>query len=226
MRALTSRLRFLVLAAAAFLVPQASADVPAIYAAGVGNATPMGQLYVAPSVASIHGVSTCVICDDFYATAHLGLPTGGANVTPYSGNLSVTRGGDEGLSNQAAWLVQRLMSAYTTGNKTLQGQTTFAIWGLFNPSVLEALGGPGNPNRIAATELINQSAGHSRQGFSNFPIYAPTNLINAPGIINPHAPQGFRGFRTPEGSVVAIWAVNLLVLAGIALYFRRRPFVH
>jgi len=186
---------------------------------GLGNGTTLGGVYVSPYTATVNGVSTLVICDDFYAHTSVN-QTWTANVTYNGGDLSNTRVVQEGqtqtqaqaLYNRAAWLVTELLAAYSSNQTQRQGQLSFAIWGLFDPSSLGVLS---TANRNAAQDFIDQSNTWASVLNSNLVIYTPTPLSST-------SPQEYLAIRTPEGSVLILWGLNFTAMILLVAGLRRR----
>ena len=216
---LMNRFRILGFAAAMLAVPAMQADTASIQLTGVGNGSTMGGVYVSPYTATVNGVSTLVICDDFYAHTSVG-QTWTANVTYSGGNLSNTRVVQEGqtqtqaqaLYNRAAWLVTELLAAYSSNNRARQGQLSFAVWGLFDPSSLGVLN---TTDRNAAQGFINDSSAWAGVLNSSLVIYTPTPLTST-------SPQEYLAIRTPEGSAGILWGLNLAAMALLVTALRRR----
>jgi hypothetical protein len=115
---------------------------------GVGTGSVMGGVYISPYVASIDGVSTYVICDDFmtdvwgddtwkaneYSLSDVG-PSGPQKFTkpdwsPYT---------IEQEYDAAALLADDLIA--NMSNAALAGEYSFAIWTIFDPAAVNGYGG-------------------------------------------------------------------------------------
>ncbi len=236
---MTNIVRRCLLLGAACLAP-AFADSLMITSPGYGGSgNIMGGVYVNPYDAKLTTASGSsnikVFCDDFFSDVSIGVPWQ-VNTTNYDdlpSNITNTRWGNPALPGyagsaqqalnlyyEAAWLSLQLVAAPT---KTQQGQISFALWGIFAPTALNAIS---LTDRLAATSWITLAQAHialpgfSASEFSNFVLYTPTPLTI------PGSPQEFIAVRTPEPGVAAIWAVNLLAIVGMVSLLRRRISVH
>ena len=211
----------------------------------------MGGVYTSPYTISVNGTSTLLICDDFATDVHLG-SSWTANVTYLSDILSAaptdgvrfdTGSGSAQISDYvtAAVLAAQLMA---TNPATVQaGEISYAIWSIFDTSPLYAsIQTAANTNTSASTGYGSLTAAQSSaivgyvnsaraiadlalasgnfSGISNLVIYTP---ITPPG---PNS-QEFIGLSTrpismPEPSSPAILAIDLLGVAGLFLFIRRR----
>jgi hypothetical protein len=231
MKSQASWLVALGLAVVLWLTPTAQADPVSMVLTGVGNATisntTEGGVYVSP-YSSNFGL---VVCADFFIDSQLN-KTWDANVTQSGGDLSLTReatllgaSSAQTLYNQAAFLLEGLMAAYSSNDRTLQRQYSFAIWGVFNSSVLGDILDPGvmlnATDRAAAIALRDFAvANYSNVVNSNLVIYTPVGLTAANAATR--TPQEFLQIRTPEGSAVILWGINLMAVFGLIFFFRRR----
>jgi hypothetical protein len=199
---------------------------------GVGNV--MSGVYVNPydaqftsSAGQVSNIQ--VFCDDYYASVTLNQSWNviTTNFDDLAANIANTRWGNPSLTGyvgsaaqalnlyrQAAWLSEKLLAE---SNKTVQGQISFAIWGLFAPNSLNTLS---STNKTGALNWISAastaSASFTAEQFSKFVLYTPTPLIVG------SSPQEFIAIRTPEPGVMTIWVLNVAVLVGAVLFLRRR----
>src|SRR5579864_4932804 len=133
------------------------------YTALIGKAGQQG--IQAP--ATINGVSTEVICDDFAANISVNTPSWLANQMTLGALLTTDSGGGAGstavkfdqnsATQQAfdyvagAYLANNIFAAQQANNITAQGEYTYALWELFDPGVaINDLNGAGNGGGPAA----------------------------------------------------------------------------
>lgn len=213
----------------------ASADSLKITGPGYGGSgNVMSGVYVNPydaqytsSTGQVSNIQ--VFCDDYYASVTLNQTWNviTTNFDDLAANITSTRWGNPSLSGyvgsaaqalnlyrQAAWLAEKLLAE---SNKTVQGQISFALWGLFTPNALNTLS---TTNKTAALSWISAantaSASFTAEQFSKFVLYTPTPLVVG------SSPQEFIAIRTPEPGAVTIWLLNVAGLAGAILFLRRR----
>lgn len=192
--------------------PPALADTASMDLTGVGPNGAMAGVYVGPYMATINGVSTPVICDDYSDESFLN-ETWTANVSTLA-DLSNTKWG--GLSNattlyeEAAWLTEQLVTA----SPSQAGDIQFAIWAIFDPSAINGLSAG---DQATVVGLISQAQGQTFWAgeFSNILIY--TANTNDPILCNGQAcantpPQEFM-VDTPEPGALALLSLGLSVIA-------------
>lgn len=188
----------------------------------------LAGVYVNPYTATINGVSSTVICDDFSADTYIG-ESWTADVHTF-GDLSNTKFGKmygaaaEGLYNQAAWLSLQLLS---TSNNTVRRAISYAIWGTMDANAMAYLASKAPSYVAATTSWMNQAQTQtfSAGQFSNFLIYTPN--LNYPITCNGGPcptipPQELLAIRASESSAVMLLVFNLMAVAAIAVVFRRR----
>jgi PEP-CTERM motif len=203
---------WLVAGAVLLFAPPALADSASMVLTGVGPNGAMAGVYVGPYVATIDGVSTPIICDDFADESYLN-ESWTANVTTLA-NLSGTKWG--GLNNattlyeEAAWLTEQLVNA----PQSQAGDIQFAIWAIFDPSAIDGLSAG---DQTTVENLITQAEGETFWAgeFSNILIY--TADMNDPILCNGQAcantpPQEFL-VDTPEPGALALLSLGLSVIA-------------
>lgn len=224
--------RYLYLSVVALLccVPAALASQTAsMDLTGAGNNI-LGGVYVGPYTATINGVSTEVICDDWKDESSIG-ETWTANVTslPSAGSLgSVVMWTGTGTVSQqveydeVAWLVSQMLNPSTTckySGADCVGDISFAIWQLTDPSA-NPFGNltSGSADLENAEWWLSQAeslTSFPAGDFSNFLIYTPTN--GGP-------PQEFIAdpVLASESSPGILLGADLLGLAVLIFMFRRR----
>ncbi|HEY1220185.1 MAG: hypothetical protein ABSE42_17905 [Bryobacteraceae bacterium] len=218
------RLAFLGIAGALCFTGSAVAQVN-MTLTGVGNGFVMGGVYVSPYVATINGVSTYIICDDFTTDVSMD-ESWVANDNSLS---SVSSSGPQKFTTSdwspytiqqeygaAAILAEDVMT--NMGNSTLAGEYSYAIWTLFDPSAIDGYGGNNltsgeqtavNSFRSAA---LTAAASGGAAGL-DVSIYTPNPLT---------ASQEYLVVTTPEASLPATLGVELFALVGVIFLMRRR----
>jgi len=198
----------------------------------------LGGVYVGPYTATINGVSTQVVCDDWAHDTYIG-ESWSASVTSFS-NLSVTQNSaawkltsaqQTQYYEEAAWLFLQMFNTGTTcPNKggNCVGDISYALWAIFDSAALNNLtvGSADYDNAVYWMQQA-QAAYNSNQLstslFSNFLIYSPTgNYSCSGGGCASTPPQEFLVLKTPELSSVALFGLDMLGLFGLVVVFRRR----
>ena len=195
---------------------------------GVGNGYVMGGVYVGPYTATIGGVPTEVICDDFTTDISVGMTwTADTNtlsqVTP-SGPQKFTTPEWQGYTIQneydaAALLAEQLMQPSNMNNPALAGYYSYAIWTIFDPS---AVNGYGVGHALTPTQvydvdalrtsaLANAAGGQAPSG--SVTVYTPNPL---------RASQEYLVVSTPEPPAPATLGFDLLALAALVYLMRHR----
>lgn len=192
---------------------------------GVGTGAVMGGVYVSPYVASINGVSSYVICDDFTTDVWI-------NDTWEANQYSLSDVGPTGPQKFTApdWSPYTIQQEYDAAallaedvianmwNATLAGEYSYAIWTLFDPAAINGYGGNSltssqqsavNSFRTAA---LTQAASGGASGL-DVSIYTPSPL---------GASQEYLVVSTPEASLPATLGVELFALVGVMFLMRRR----
>ncbi len=187
----------------------------------------MGGVYSSPYWVTIDEVSTLAICDDFETE----VPSTTWQAIQYSLSDVSSTGPQKFRSPQpdgttltieqeyyaAAWLAVQLMQSGNLNNPTLAGYYSYAIWTIFDPG---AIGGyHGNNSGIVVSE-IDKLRNEAFAQALNPTGPAPDVVIYTP---NPSdVSQEFLVVKTPEPSTVAILVLNLLGIAGLVFFLRRR----
>ena len=207
-----------------------------------GNNT-LGGVFVNPYTATIGGVSTQVICDDFHDDAYVG-ETWTANVTTFANlataNPPVLWGDNLLLYEQGAWLSLQLLAAANANQTTQAADISFALWALLDPgdNPLGRLSGTDLSNAqtlLSQAQALTQSSFTSSQlaQFANFVIYTPTQPGQA-GYVTPTCsggpcahvpPQEFLALNgaVPEPTTGMLLTIDMLalMLAGAVLVRRK-----
>jgi hypothetical protein len=226
------------------------------YTGPIGQAPNMGGAYTSPytaligpagqTVATITGVPTQVICDDFVTNVDQNTPPWQAVVTSLgalageSTASSVVKFDQTATAAQqmtdytaASYLAFELMNVdqSTAAGQTLAGELSFAIWGLFDPTSSDP-NGPFSGQWITGTNLTN-----AENDLTNAFNWVSTNNAN-PGnftaltgatitIYTPtplSASQEYLNVSTPEAPAPVLLAVDLLGILALVAFFRRRLF--
>jgi len=176
----------------------------------------MGGVYVGPYYATVNGVATTVICDDFKDDSVIG-HTWNVTTNNFSTLGSALWGNQTVAYEQAAWLtVQMLALSSNPSNNTQVGYLSFAIWSIFDKAALNGL----NASQWAGVNSwLNMIPANFTAGqFSNFVVLTPQGCTNGPGSC---PGQEFLQIM-PEGGAAA----SYLLMAGLAclgaMFFRGR----
>lgn len=202
----------------------------------------LGDVYVDPYTATVGGVSTTVICDDWSDNTYTG-ETWTANVineaTVSNTTLGTPKfGNNQALYNELTWLADQMEPA-TPQNATLDTELSFAIWDLTygangtneeTPAPLTYLaenltGGTTNSEYLATVNLINQALGESSYNSAyTWEILTPESGTASCGGSNCASapPQEFLMRTAAEPSSLTLLAVELLLMAGFAGLMRWR----
>ena len=216
--------------------PNVLADNASMQLTSAGPYT-MANVYVGPYTATINGVSTPVICDDFYDDSFV--PewwTATVYTTPNSSTRNATNPNIPQLTsaqltqayNEVGYLAVQLLNAANapTPNGTTIGEIDFALWSIFDPTALTYLSGS---TLTAAQGYVTTAQGYMNDSsyISQFTIYSP-NLSPSPtctasGVLCPSSPPQEFLVRTPEPSELALLGIDLSgVGALLFLVYRRR----
>lgn len=218
-----------------WMLPAAFADCPGSPPPGTvcmnlnspGN-NGMNGVYVGPYYATIDGVETAVICDDFGDESYIPESWTADIFTPP--DYTTTRDAEKwaaltplqqgGFSvaqdyNMVGWLATQMLD--NMSNPTTEGELHFALWAVFDPTAIPFLDS-------ASQGWLSQAANYKDDTsfISSFTIYSPdTNYpISSPGsATNP--PQEFL-VHTPEPPALAVLGLDLSGLAGLVFLLRRR----
>jgi len=192
---------------------------------GPGPNGVLSSIYIGPYDASVGGVATPVICDDFADETYFG-ESWTANVFNFSdlsvaSNLNQTKWGNLTLYQEAAWLGLQLMNPPATcgGASNCAGDIQFAIWQLMDPgdNPISLLTGVDKTN---TQTWLNQAATHSSTQFTLY-SYVPNTAVGCPGgRCTP--PQEFMVVHTPESSEIAMLGADFAALGVVVFLVRRK----
>jgi hypothetical protein len=213
----------------------------------------LGGVYISPytaligpagqTKATITGVDTTVICDDFTTDVSIETPPWQAVAT----NLSSIQGESSASTNLkfdqtdaarqqvdytvAAYLATEILQAQAQGDVTTQGELSFALWGLFDINPAGPLGG---------TWITGQTLAHAQNDLQSAVNYVQTNNLTPGSFANVtvYTPCGTNGIcqtppdqtrsqeyivvKMPEPSSPALLALYFVAMPVLALVFRRR----
>lgn len=204
----------------------------------------MGGVFVDPYMATINGVSTQVICDDFLDDSWVN-ESWQANVHTVANVTTTGPQKFQGLSApkeylEASWLAEQLLnptSAVTSvvnaddNGGDLRGDISFAIWTIFDAAAINGYGGnsltTSQVNAVNGLISVASTAvvGDTLSQFSNVTIYTaiPGSATNCGGGPCPaNSPQEFLTVQTPEAPVLANLGVDFSLLLGAFFVIRRR----
>lgn len=193
---------------------------------GVNGASYAG-VYTSPYSATINGVATTVICDDFGTesslnqswTAYVSSVSGVTSPYAKFSGASVTGFGISVTTQQAYDAVAALAIELLGVSPSSQQATiySFAIWDIFDNAGVNAWSGLGSIlSEVNADAKAALSATYTAGQYSNVSIYSSTV-----GTPQEFISVGSTTVSTPEASSPAILIVDLLALAMIVLLFRR-----
>jgi hypothetical protein len=225
-----NKLGLMALLALGAMVSAADAQVN-IKLTGVGLGEVAGGVYINPYTATIDGVSTTVLCDDFGDDSYIN-QSWQANVYTAA---SAAANGETRLNQlygpfsaatltmkytQIADLAMSLLSATTYTDRAAY---SFALWGVFDTTAISRLSG--TLATLATTYLtdsvtayLGRSDADNAQLASAITIYSP---LKGTASCCSDPPQELITVRTPEASTPILFAVDLLGFGLAVLLFRR-----
>jgi hypothetical protein len=185
-----------------------------------GGTSVLDGVYVSPYNVQINGVTTQAICDDFSTEVVPGQTwTASVSTIPVSSGVKFTQG-QQGQTQaqayaEAAWLVLQMINPT---HASQVGEIHFALWQIFDTNAFAWLEAYNDATNLSlATNWLTQAESQSNftpsEYFSSFQIYTPQPLS---------ASQEFLTYQVPDSPFVLTLAVDLLGLALLALFFRRR----
>jgi hypothetical protein len=179
-------------------------------------------VYTDPYYATVNGVATTVICDDFATESSIG-QTWQANVTNVASVVALTSTAKFSPAKDydaVANLATQLVSVNPSSEEAVV--LSYAIWDIFDPSGVSAwLSTYGDPEGISALASAAANAAlagsYSADEYSNVTIYTSTT-----GTPQEFVSVGAGPMATPEASTIEQLAFDLLAIGVIVLLFRRR----
>lgn len=209
----------------AIATPTASMDLTSPGSSLTGT-NALNGVYVGAYTATINGVSTPVICDDFTHDSYVP-ETWTANVNTFSTLSAALWGGVPNstvLYEEAFYLVEQMYA--NNSNSTDVGDISFAIWSLFNSSATAGLSTTDLNN--VNTWLHQAQANYATVDTSDFTIYTAALPTDAkcpsyPNSVCPNTPpQEFITYSASEPGFFGILGADLLLFGFGVLFLRRR----
>jgi len=199
-------------------LPTASAQVSMDLTGVNGNS--YDGVYTSPYYATINGVATTVICDDFETESYLGETwlAKVTNVASVVGGSSTAKFTPAQNYDAVANLATQLLSVPASSEQAII--LSYAIWDVFDQSGVQAwLANPSNGGDtlgISALALADASAAlsatYTTGEYSNVTIYTSTAS----------SPQEFISVAAPEASTPILLAVDLLGFIALIGFLRKR----
>lgn len=191
------------------------------------NGSSYAGVYTSPYYATVNGVATTVICDDFGTesslneswTAYVSNVSGVTSPYAKFSGTSVQNFGISVTTQQAYDAVAALATALlgVSSSSTQAAIYSFAIWDIFDNAGVNSWPGLDSSflAQVNADALNALEATYTSGEFSNVSIYSST-------VGSPQEFISVGSVSTPEASSPAILAVDLLALGLIVLLFRHR----
>lgn len=225
-------------AALCCFAPSVRADTANMQLTSAGPYT-MANVYVGPYTANINGVSTPVICDDFYDDSFVPEWWTATVYTPpnYSSTRNATNTNIPHLTgtaltqayNEVGYLAVQLLNAANapTPDQNKIGEIDFALWSVFDPTAMGYLSGS---TQTAAQWWLGQAVTYHQNDssfISQFTIYSPntspTPTCTPSGLACPDSPPQEFLVMTPEPSAVGLLGCDLAGVGFLGfLLFRYR----
>jgi len=169
----------------------------------------MGGVYVGPyNFTTGSGQSLQLICDDFKDEVYPG-ESWTAITSTFPSLSNVVPLGTQTQYEEVAWLVEQM--SQNMGNPTTVGEIQWAIWAVFDPSILTPGGDPYgsiSPYLTGIDGWLDQAempSNYANGNYSNLTIYTPAS---DPAGYGP--PQEYVG--VPEPSSLALLVTGMLAL--------------
>ena len=201
----------------------------------------MGGVYTSPYTGNINGgASIPIICDDFYDDVYppetwTALATNLAQLGAATTNL-VYFEQNGGAQQQIDYMTAAVLAEDILGttDKTVRGELSFALWGVFDPTMLAT-----NSANLTAAQL-NAATGYLAGAqatvvsgisggldaylstFSNVTIYSATQNGTTPMAAGTKRPQEFLVVSMPEPAESVLLIVDLLAVVSLVCFVRRK----
>jgi hypothetical protein len=221
-----------------FCAPYSKADtIDSMKLTSAGSNIDYG-VHIGPYTATINGVSTSVICDDFSDATYVG-ETWTATLSTYPSLTSVKF--DQGAGNttartkgydEIAWLAIQLMGSTNTAQTDA---IQFAIWSVFDPSgvssYLNGVGGHSfdtdSANADGVQYWLNQAGGQTYTAgeFANVTILTPNSnyaMSCSSDRYESCPPQELVTVKTPEPGTLALLGFGLFAMLLAVKTVKRR----
>jgi hypothetical protein len=213
-----------------------AAETASMTLTGVGTNGALGGVYIGPYVGTIDGVTTPLICDDFFDDSYIP-ESWTANVYGISDYASLRFGSSSAQIGyeEVAWLSQQLtnqslgLATYLPcpPGDNCAGDIQYAIWAVFDPAALLNLNGSGGNLANANLWLSAAASQYSTGDYSNVSVYTPLVDSAHPVTCNGHdcpssPPQEFIVVKTPEPSALAILGLDFSAVGALIFFLRRR----
>jgi len=227
---------------------------------GVGLDGVMGGVYTSPYSMTVNGTPMLLICDDFtFNIPYVGyqwtaettslstLQVESSPSTSVNYDQAVGQTNPEGAPGTCtSKCAQQQISDYETAavlaaellalpsyNTEEAGDLSYAIWGIFDPTLLGSSHPTGNEEgALSTTGCVGAIPGCGGDlGAANYYLQQAEAVVTDEGTVpqltiytavgSPNS-QEFLGVSMPEPSYPAILALDLLAVAGLLVFFRRR----
>jgi len=209
---MTKACKYFCLAVAALFLticPSARADTAYLDLTGAGNNVADG-VYVGPYTATINGVTTLVICDDYSHESYLNDPWW-ADTSTFPTLTDARFTGPNEIQNydEVAYLAGILFGL--SGDDAQADAVQFAIWYINDPTDVDSTQCFGSADVDCVSYWLSQASSQNftPNEFTNLMLYTPVGGGN---------PQEFI-VETPEPAVILLLAIGLLAV----LVIKRRP---
>ena len=201
----------------------------------------MGGVYTSPYVATIGGVTGInVICDDFaddsyvpetWTTYVTSLPTVTTSSpvkwtgSGYGSAVNYSLSQSDAYATAAYLAIELLGTDQSTqAGRTIAGELSFAMWGLFDPNAYNSISGQTLTDSQADLKAAIQNHG-LLSSYTNVSLYSYDAAAGLPvgcGGTCGTPPQEFIVVNMPEPPSLAVLAVDLMGVLGLVVFFRWR----
>lgn len=187
---------------------------------GAGSNT-LDGVYIGPYTATINGVSTPVICDDYADESYLP-ESWTANVASLTSLTNTNHPGQTQDYEEIIYLSNELLAAPV--NSLQAGEIQFALWAVFDPTALTDLTAYNSADGAAAGAYLSGAVSNAGPAdLTGYAIYTPiiTDPITCSGYdrsVCPSTPPQEFIVRTPEPGTLLLLALGL----GGLLFFGRK----
>jgi hypothetical protein len=212
-------------AALAFLAVAPSAFADASMTLTGAGSNVLDNIYMGPYTATINGVSTPVICDDFSDESFLPESwTAYTSTFPGLTNVMFTGANETQNYEEAAYLGLELLAA--PPNSLQAGEIQFALWNVFDPNAIPTLTSYNAADGAAALLYFEGAeTGYSSltpAQLAEFTFYTPNtndSITCGGSACASTPPQEFMTVNTPEPSTMLLLGIGV---CGLFLVKRRK----